>query len=70
MHFQGVCEEDKVFTVFEAVENIQAPIQKGQKLGKAKVYIGDKLITTAELFAKEDIEKRRLIDMIRNFFSN
>ncbi len=63
-------EEDKVFTVFEAVENIQAPIQKGQKLGKAKIYIGDKLITTADLFAKEDIEKRRLIDMIRNFFSN
>lgn len=62
-------EKDKIYIVFECNETYEAPVRKGQKLGKAKIYIEDRLIGTTELFAKENIEKRKLIDIIKNFFS-
>jgi D-alanyl-D-alanine carboxypeptidase (penicillin-binding protein 5/6) len=61
-------EEKKVFTVFECKEKYEAPIKKGEVLGKAKVYVGDRLIVTTQLLAKEDIEKKKLLDIIKNFF--
>lgn len=61
-------EENKVLTIFECNEEYEAPIMKGQVLGKAKVYIGDKLLATTELIAKEDIEKKKFIDKIKDFF--
>lgn len=61
-------EESKVMTVFECNEEYQTPIMKGQILGKAKVYVGDKLLATTELVAKEDIEKKKFIDKIKDFF--
>lgn len=61
-------EKSKIKIVFESNENVEAPVQKGQKLGKAKVYIADKLMVTADLYAKESIEKRKLIDIIKKFF--
>lgn len=61
-------EESKVTTIFECDEEYEAPIIKGQRLGKAKVYIGDRLIATTQLFAQEDIEKSTLMDRIKNFF--
>lgn len=62
-------EKNKVYTVFECNESYEAPIQKGQKLGKAKVYIEDTLIATTELYAKENIGKRKLMDKIKDFFN-
>ncbi len=61
-------EKSKVKIVFENDETVEAPVQKGQKLGKAKIYIDDKLMATADLYAKESIEKMKLLDIIKNFF--
>ncbi|MCT4565221.1 MAG: D-alanyl-D-alanine carboxypeptidase [Maledivibacter sp.] len=61
-------EEDRVMTIFECNEEYATPIMKGQVLGKAKVYIGDKLLATTELIAKEDIYKKKFIDKIKDFF--
>lgn len=61
-------EKSKIKTIFECNENFEAPIQKGQKLGKAKVYVGDKLMATTDLYAKENIEKRKWLDIIKKFF--
>jgi len=62
-------EKSKINTVFEYDEVREAPVVKGQKMGKVKIYIDDKLIATTELFAKENIEKRQLMDIIKDFFN-
>ncbi|WP_432664836.1 D-alanyl-D-alanine carboxypeptidase family protein [Wukongibacter baidiensis] len=62
-------ERDKVRTVIECNEKYQAPIARSQKLGKAKIYIGDKLITTADLYSREDIDKNTFMNKIKNFFN-
>lgn len=61
-------EKSKVRTIIESKEKYVAPIQRNQKLGKAKVYIGDKLVATADLYSREDIDKKRFMDRIRNLF--
>ena len=61
-------EKDKVFTVFETKEIYSAPIKKGEVLGKAKVYVGDKLMAVTELVALEDVEKEKFLDFILNIF--
>ncbi|SHJ65818.1 D-alanyl-D-alanine carboxypeptidase (penicillin-binding protein 5/6) [Caminicella sporogenes DSM 14501] len=61
-------EEKKVIVVFENRKKVQAPVAKGQILGKAKVYIGDKLLATADLIATEDIRKNSFLDFIKNIF--
>ncbi len=37
-------------------ENLKAPIQKGQKIGKAKYYLNDKEIGSVEIVAAEDVK--------------
>lgn len=61
-------EKNKIITVFEGAESQEAPILKGSVLGKAKIYLGDRLLGTTELLSIEDIEKQRIIDYIIDFF--
>jgi len=66
-----VCEEEKnkIITVFEDIKSLEAPIKKNTVLGKAKVYIGDKLLATTQLVTIEDIERKKITDYLLDFFS-
>lgn len=61
-------EKEKVFTVFESNEVYNAPIKKDEVLGKAKIYVGDELIATTELIAKESVKKQSFMDYIIDIF--
>ena len=49
--------EEDIVTVYDAPESIDAPIKKGDVVGKASIYYKDVLIKTIDLVAGEDIEK-------------
>jgi len=54
-------------------ETVDAPIKKGDVLGKAEVYYAEKKIGTVDLVAGNDVEKSDLLMMARafeNFFSS
>ncbi len=48
-------QQDKVRTVVDLPESLEAPIVKGQKIGSVRVFFGDKLIDEQELLAEIDI---------------
>jgi D-alanyl-D-alanine carboxypeptidase (penicillin-binding protein 5/6) len=54
-------------------ENITAPIQKGDVLGKAEFHLDDELIASTNLIAEESIKKLNAINMferITNIWSS
>ncbi|MTI54168.1 D-alanyl-D-alanine carboxypeptidase family protein [Geosporobacter ferrireducens] len=60
-------EKDKIVTVLELGETVNAPILRGTKLGRAKVYVDNKLLYTTILTSREDIEQKNILDRISNF---
>ena len=60
-------EKDKIITVLEVAESINAPISRGTKLGRLKIYVSNKLLYTSILVAREDIETKNILDRISNF---
>jgi len=69
-----VSEEDigEFTTVVDTPSKIEAPVIKGQKVGILRVLYKDKEITTVDLVADDDIERKSLFgilfDSIYNFF--
>ncbi|MEW9123095.1 MAG: D-alanyl-D-alanine carboxypeptidase family protein, partial [Thermotaleaceae bacterium] len=57
-------EKNKVVTVLELKEQFSAPIHRGTQLGRAKIYVDNKLFYTAELYSREDIEVKTFFDRI------
>jgi D-alanyl-D-alanine carboxypeptidase (penicillin-binding protein 5/6) len=53
-------EEKLIKTIIEIDENIQAPIKRRQSLGKANVYLKDKLLGTTDIISREDIEVEKI----------
>ena len=54
-------------------ESVDAPIKKGDVLGKAEVYYAEKLIGTVDLVAGNNVEKNEILGIIRsvkNFFKS
>lgn len=49
-------------------ENISAPIQKDQKLGEVTYSLNDKIISTCELIAGDNVEKINLFTMSQNIY--
>jgi D-alanyl-D-alanine carboxypeptidase (penicillin-binding protein 5/6) len=47
----------EVSTRLELCENVQAPVEQGQILGRLQVYVGDELRTTIPLTAAEAIPR-------------
>lgn len=60
-------EKDKILTVLEVEEKVNAPIFRGTKLGRAKIYVNNKLLYTTVLNSREDIEQKNILDRISNF---
>jgi len=61
-------EEEKLLTVFDIPKVLQAPIEKGQRIGKMTTYLDKKVINTIYLVANESIEKQTVKDKIKNIF--
>lgn len=56
----------------ETPESINAPVKKGQVIGKAEVLYGDVVVTTVDLVAGEDIDLNiflLILGVIKNLFS-
>ena len=75
---EGVTKEDlfitlkkkdvRNFKVFlEYTGPIKAPIKKGQEIGKIKIFKSEEVLTTAKLFALEDIKK---INFFKSVFTS
>ena len=60
-------ELDKVTTKIEMPESINAPIIKGQTIGKVYTYLNDELINTTNILSEEGIEKLTLKDKLLRF---
>ena len=54
-------EIDQIDTIVEMKENIIAPVEKGEILGKVKFMRGEKTIAEVNLIAEEQIKKKNLI---------
>lgn len=50
-------EKDKIEILYEYESIVDAPIYQNQKLGVAKIYIGDELLAEVNLLAKEGVAK-------------
>ncbi|WZL74928.1 D-alanyl-D-alanine carboxypeptidase [Clostridiaceae bacterium 35-E11] len=57
-------EKDKIRTVLDVNEVFEAPIARGVKLGKAKIYLHDQLLYIADLMCREDIGTKSFKDKV------
>ncbi len=60
-------EKAKIVTVLEVEEMVNAPLLRGTKLGRAKIYVDNKLLYTTVLISREDVEPKNILDHISNF---
>lgn len=51
-------------TVIDVPESVEAPIKKGDKIGKISFYYGDQLITTADLTASKSVSRSEVIHTV------
>lgn len=64
---------DSLDIVPDKVDSIDAPIQKGQKISKAKVYYANQLLGEVDLVADKTVEKSKILEAfatIRNIFKS
>lgn len=61
-------EEEKLLTVIDIPNSLQAPIEKGQRIGKMTTYLNGEVIDTTYLVSNETVEKLTLKDKIKNIF--
>lgn len=63
-------EKDKIEYTVEICENVEAPVEKNQLLGKITAKSGDNVIGQYSLVAKEEIRKTTLWDYIQGFLKS
>lgn len=63
-------EKDKIEYSIEICENVEAPVEKNQLLGKITAKSGDNIIGQYSLTAKEEIRKITLWDYIQGFLKS
>lgn len=63
-------EREKVKISLETPENLQAPIEKGTKIGYVYTYLNGQLIDKSNLVAKSSIKETTLIDRLLNKLRN
>jgi len=61
-------EEEKLLTVIDIPKSLDAPIKRGDKVGKMTTYLDGKIINTTYLIANQSIEKQTFKDKIKDFF--
>lgn len=50
-------EENQVTTRLSLTENVEAPVEQGQTLGRLEVYVGDELRDTVPILAAQPVER-------------
>lgn len=53
-------ELDKISISIDLIEEVKAPVAKGEKLGEIKVYLSGKIIHKEDIVSKEDIDEMGL----------
>ncbi len=65
-------EVSKVNVLLETDEMVEAPVSRGERIGKAKIYLDDTLLYTTELLTREDISaqtaEKKMIDWLKEKF--
>lgn len=51
-------------------KKVKAPVRKGDKVGEISYYMGDNLIGTVQIVAKESVQKSRYMDYLKNLWYN
>jgi len=62
-------EKEKIKIYYDLDTQIKAPIKKGMVLGKAKVYLDDKLLATTELISNEDVVEKTFLDTVKGLIN-
>ena len=57
-------EQDKFQTIIDVPERIYAPIGKGDPVGKVKIMYDGKEVASANLIAKESVERRSFFSTV------
>ncbi len=63
-------EKDKIEYSIEICENVEAPVEKNQILGKITAKSGDNIIGEYSLVSKEEIRKTTLWDYVQGFLKS
>ena len=61
-------ELDKITTKIQFPETMNAPIIKGQAVGKIYTYLNDELIDTTNIYTEEGVDKLTFKDKVYRFF--
>lgn len=61
-------EDELLRFEFEVREPLRAPLRAGESVGSLKVYFGVSLVAETELLAGEDVPRRGLVMLVRDFF--
>ncbi|QEK13620.1 D-alanyl-D-alanine carboxypeptidase [Crassaminicella thermophila] len=60
-------EKNQITKIVEIDEILKAPIKRGQKIGKVKIYLKDNLLYTTDLVSREDIDIKNFKDKVIDF---
>lgn len=66
-----VCDSDKIDIKINMPETVKAPINKGDIIGNANIYINDELMATLNIYCKNSIQQtnyRYFLDLILEHF--
>ena len=62
-------KKKSINAILEYDSPIQAPVKKGDKIGKISVYINEKLIDEANILAKEDVKRANIFSRLFTSFN-
>lgn len=60
-------EKEELTVILDVSKKVKAPIYRGQKFGKVKIYLKNKLLYTVDVVSREDIEEKGYKDKVLNF---
>ncbi|HHW67879.1 D-alanyl-D-alanine carboxypeptidase [Defluviitalea raffinosedens] len=63
-------EKSKVQIKIDVPQSVEAPVTKGQEIGRAKVILGDEILGTVSLVADRDIERHDFPACIKKVLNN
>ncbi len=63
-------EYDSIYIKQDIVQSLEAPVAAGTKIGKVEVYLENEKLYEKEIFLKENIYKKNIMDYINGALSN
>ncbi|MBE5756692.1 MAG: D-alanyl-D-alanine carboxypeptidase [Clostridiales bacterium] len=69
-HFSKKDEKSSFDIIFTPIDNLKAPIKKGDKVGELSIYNSNVQITTIDVLANEDINAKNYFDVLKEITLN